>query len=76
MRRGQDAATAAAHEQGVAPPKYWTPHQMRHAKATLVRRDYGIEVSRVMLGHASIDVPQIYAERDLETAKRIARETG
>lgn len=54
----------------------WSPKQLRHARATEVRRAYGLEAAQVVLGHASADVTQVYAERDLELARRVALETG
>lgn len=54
----------------------WSPLQLRHSRATEVRRLYGLEGAQVTLGHAHADVTQVYAERDLEAAIRIAREIG
>ena len=55
---------------------YWSPNQLRHARATAVRRRYGLEGSQVVLGHAKADVTQLYAERDMGLAARIATEIG
>ncbi len=38
----------------------WHPHQLRHTAATELRRAYGVEAARIILGHASLD-----ATRDL-----------
>ncbi|HTQ40823.1 MAG TPA: tyrosine-type recombinase/integrase [Pirellulales bacterium] len=54
----------------------WSPNQLRHSKATEVRRRFGLEAVQVVLGHAKADVSQIYAERDLGLAERIMREVG
>jgi integrase len=54
----------------------WSPNQLRHSLATRVRKRYGLEAVQVMLGHAKADVSQVYAERDNELARRIAREIG
>jgi len=54
----------------------WHPHQLRHSIATEIRRKYGLEGSQVFLGHADADVTQIYAERDLGLAFKIAAELG
>ena len=54
----------------------WSPNQLRHAAATEIRRRYGLEGAQVTLGHASADVSQIYAERDLSKAEQIMREVG
>jgi integrase len=54
----------------------WSPNQLRHSRATEVRRVYGLEAAQVTLGHATADVTQVYAERDRELARRVALETG
>lgn len=54
----------------------WHPHQLRHTVATTVRKRYGLEGSRVYLGHAHAETTQIYAQRDLELALRIASDIG
>jgi integrase len=55
---------------------HWHPHQLRHNRGTEVRRKYGIEAAQVALGHARADVTELYAEKNLEQAKRIAKEMG
>ncbi len=42
----------------------WHPHQLRHAAATEIRRRFGLEASRVILGHGDVRATQIYAEED------------
>jgi integrase len=54
----------------------WHPNQLRHSHGTEVRRLYGLEAAQVALGHARADVTQVYAERDLSLAERVAREIG
>ena len=54
----------------------WCPLQLRHSRATEIRKRYGLEGAQVSLGHSRADVTQVYAERDLELARRIAGETG
>ena len=77
VKRAQAAAVADARAKNIKLDfNRWTPHQMRHSKGTLIRKRYGIEAARIMLGHSSASVTAIYAERDLELAKRIAIETG
>lgn len=55
---------------------HWTPHQLRHAKATAVRAKHGIEAAQAMLGHSSIEASQIYAQRQAGVARKIAEEEG
>jgi integrase len=47
----------------------WSPNQLRHSRATYLRKTYGVEGSQVILGHAKADVTQIYAERDIAKAR-------
>jgi integrase len=54
----------------------WHPHQLRHTAATEIRRTFGLEAAQVTLGHAAADVTQIYAERDLELARKVAAKLG
>lgn len=54
----------------------WHPHQLRHSYATEVRKRYGLEVARVMLGHTKVATSEIYAERDAGVALKIAKDVG
>lgn len=54
----------------------WSPLQLRHTAATLIRSRYGLEASQVVLGHAKADVTQLYAERDLARAHAVMAEVG
>lgn len=54
----------------------WSPNQLRHSAATEIRKKFGLEAAQVVCGHQSADVTQIYAERDLELAVKVALEVG
>lgn len=54
----------------------WSPNQLRHATATEIRSRFGLEAAQTYLGHSRADVTQIYAERDLALAARVAKEVG
>ncbi len=54
----------------------WAPNRLRHTAATEIRKRFGLEAAQVALGHAKADVSQIYAERDLSLAERVAAEIG
>ena len=54
----------------------WSPNQLRHTAATKIRREFGLEAAQVILGHAAADVTQVYAERDEEKAREVARKIG
>jgi integrase len=74
-RRAIEYRLKKAAKAGVVVP-HWHPHQLKHNRGTEVRKRYGIEAAQVSLGHARADVTQVYAEKNLELAKRIAREMG
>jgi integrase len=42
----------------------WHPHQLRHNAATRLRKEFGLDVARAVLGHASPVVTEVYAELD------------
>jgi integrase len=54
----------------------WHPNQLRHAGATKIRSQAGLDAAQVVLGHASVATTQIYAEKNLDSAIRIAAEVG
>ena len=54
----------------------WHPHQLRHNAATALRRTFGIELARVVLGHRSAFVTEIYAERDTAAARAAIAKFG
>jgi integrase len=54
----------------------WTPHRLRHNAATTIRKEYGLEASQLILGHANANVTQIYAEADRQKAFTIITKIG
>jgi integrase len=46
----------------------WHPHQLRHSAGTDLRREFGVEVARIVLGHKTAFTTEIYAEADREKA--------
>jgi integrase len=73
-RHSYAQALRRACEKAGVPP--FAPNTLRHARATEIRARYGLEAAQTALGHARADVTQVYAERDLGLAARIAREIG
>jgi integrase len=69
-------AEKAAHGPNRPPVPEWSPNQLRHAHGTEVRKRYGLEAAQVALGHEKADVTQVYAERNLELAVKVAAEMG
>ncbi|TWU21755.1 site-specific tyrosine recombinase XerC [Novipirellula galeiformis] len=55
---------------------HWSPNQLRHARATYIRKHFGLEAAQVILGHQSADITQTYAERDEELAKSVVAKIG
>ncbi len=60
----------------VAQVPSWSPHQLRHSAATLIRKEYGLEAAQLMLGHTKADVTQLYAEVNRERAVQVATQIG
>jgi integrase len=56
------------------PP--WTPLQLRHNAATAIRARFGLEAAQVIMGHAQANITEVYAEKDLALARRVAAEVG
>jgi site-specific recombinase XerC len=54
----------------------WFPNQLRHNFATRMRKEFGLEVTRVLLGHTSVATSEIYAERDSQLAASIVAKIG
>lgn len=54
----------------------WHPHQLRHNAATWLRKEFGIEVARVILGHASAAVTETYAQIDKSKAIAAMQQVG
>jgi integrase len=54
----------------------WTPHQLRHTATTRAAKEFGIEIAKAATGHAHISTTQIYAEKDLEAAQKVALKFG
>ena len=67
-RRQQRAAWYKRH--------VWHPHQLRHNAATRLRKEYGLEAAQVILGHKTLAITEIYAEKNVEAAQRIMAAVG
>src|SRR5437762_3184938 len=55
---------------------HWHPHQLRHTKATEIRREAGLDVARAVLGHRSPKTTEVYAELDTFKAAAIMERLG
>ena len=54
----------------------WSPNRLRHSAATFLRKEFGIEAARVVLGHSSAAITEIYAELDRGKAADIMAKVG
>lgn len=54
----------------------WSPNRLRHARGTMIRKQFGLEAAQVILGHSKASTTEIYAERDSEKAIAIQLKTG
>jgi site-specific recombinase XerD len=69
-------AKSNAERATTGPLPDWHVNQLRHAAATQIRHEFGLEAAQVILGHAKADVTQVYAERDAALAAEIMRKIG
>jgi len=54
----------------------WHPHQLRHNAATELRKQFGLEAARIILGHRSAAITEVYAEKDEQEAMDAIAEVG
>ena len=54
----------------------WSPNRIRHNAATWLRKEFGLDVARVVLGHRSPAITEIYAELDQEKAADVMLRVG
>jgi integrase len=54
----------------------WHPHRLRHSAATRLRREFGLNVARAVLGHSSPVVTEVYAELDGAKAAEAMERVG
>ena len=54
----------------------WHPHQLRHNTATRLRRKFGLDTARAVLGHSSLVITEVYAELDQAKASEAMGKIG
>jgi integrase len=54
----------------------WGPNRLRHNAATRLRREFGLDVARAVLGHSSPVVTEVYAELDGAKAAEAMERVG
>jgi integrase len=55
---------------------HWAPNRLRHNAATRLRREFGLDVAKAVLGHSSVMPTQVYAEQDMEAAAAAMAKVG
>ncbi len=73
IKRANDARLKQDKKAELLPS--WHPYQLRHTAGTELRRLFGAEAVTLGLGN-SVDLVEVYAERDLDRLRQIARATG
>jgi integrase len=67
------AIAMACKKNGLA---HWHPHQLRHTAGTAIRREFGLDAARAVLGHRTPVVTEVYAELDMGKAAEVALKLG
>lgn len=81
-RKLQDRYTTPSYGRAIAYAcqkagiPHWSPNQLRHAAATRIRKEHGLDVAQVVLGHKTAEITQIYAEVDRVRAMEVMRQSG
>jgi integrase len=82
IQRACAMADRKAHEEHPEVPAEeviipaWHPNQLRHNAATTLRKEYGIELARIVLGHSKAFTTEIYAEADRRQAIDVIAKIG
>jgi integrase len=71
---GYGEAIRTACERAVLEP--WSPNQLRHSGATRIRQQASLDSAQVILGHSRAHMTETYAERNIDSAMRIAEQVG
>jgi integrase len=54
----------------------WAPAQLRHNAAEKMRREFGVEIARCVLGHADVRTTQLYSSFDVPRRRMRRRSSG
>lgn len=66
MKDAYRKAIARACEKADIPQ--WTPYRLRHSVATRLRKEFNMDLARIILGHSDVRMTQVYAEADRQQA--------
>jgi integrase len=76
IKYGIKRANAERAKRGEPEIPSWHPHRLRHSAATRLRREFGLDVARAVLGHSSPVVTEVYAELDEAKAAEAMERVG
>ena len=76
VRRAIQKANLDREKAGLDPLPRWTPNMLRHSAATEIRRQFDLEAVQSILGHASMNTSEIYAEKNMDLARTVALKIG
>jgi integrase len=69
-------ANREAERIGNSPIPEWHPNQLRHNAGTRLRREFGLDTARAVLGHSTPVVTEVYAELDGAKAAEAMERVG
>jgi integrase len=70
VKRHNEGKPAAQHI------PHWHPHQLRHTRALELKREFGLDVARAVLGHKSPVISEHYATLDVAKAAEVMAKMG
>jgi integrase len=76
IQYGIEKANRLLREQSLPEIPMWHPHQLRHSAATRLRREFGLDTARAVLGHSTPVVTEVYAELDAAKASEAMAKIG
>lgn len=68
------AVNKACKRLRIKPP--WHPHQLRHSCASELRKKFGLETAKAILGHTELAMAEHYCEKDAARARDAMRKFG
>ncbi len=76
MERGIAKVNRQRNKDKVPPIERWVVYQLRHSVLSRIRKSHDIESARVLGGHRRLSTTEVYAEADLEKARKVMEEAG
>lgn len=76
VNRGIDKANRERKRLELPEVPHWHPHQIRHAAATEIRREAGLDAAQRVLGHSKASTTERYASADLGKAVEVIAKIG